>query len=568
VSGLNINITGWLLNNMICKKLLHILVSVLLPLASVNLVQAQKFEAIGPRNPVQLSQGLAGSVEVTFDLLPTTMSFDLPWHYCMVAENGIKFANLAPRTYGILAGKDSLFAPGMDKEGRYVRVWIEQASAARIVVRIRYALCNADYKIAHADIHSNSPYGDGDWGDEWYYIYPDGTYVRHIKLYTGLASMSLPFGFDREPPQVVHEFMVSVVIGTQGHVPSDDINTDCLRLIKLVGNHTGDIYRNGKDTTVSYNPCPQDYGDFSRANIMLINSRSAYKPFTIGLPYGSVVLPYVPENGNTYPFETWTGYEETDIAYVSAIGYMLNYWHFRRTQTTLEQIYLHGMTNVTDPQADLVHLAWSWISAPRLLMSGLKYDYLKFVYDQTQRAYILPRESRGPETLEFMLDEYENMNAPMRLVNPAFVVRNWDDTTHGIVLKVNNNVMEAGKDYRFGYEQTEDGQDLVIWLQLNTRSEINISVEPSFNTIEEQIRSDFVSISPSPASDKIDIALFKTINHVNIEICDLAGKICFANSYRSENIAIDISDLAAGIYIVIVKSKDGTVLAAEKVMKG
>jgi hypothetical protein len=551
---------------MIIKRFLKFIVCYLLFIAIGNLAQAQKFEAIGSRTPKQLSPDkFLGAVQVTFDLLPTTMSFDLPGHYCMVSENGIKFASLGPQTFDTISGADSLFAPGMDKEGRNARVWIEQASDARIVVRVRYALCNANYAIAHSDYPSGSPYGEGDWGDEWYYIYPDGTYVRHIKLYTGLASMSLPFGFDREPPQVVHEFMNSVVIGPTEHLPTDDINTDCLRLIKIVGNHTGDIYPSGIDTTISYNPCPQDYGNFSCANTMLINSKSAYKPFTIGLPYGSSVLPYVPESGNIYPFETWTGYEEPSIGYVSALGQMVNYWHFRRTQKTLEQVYLHGMTNVDNPKADLVKLAWSWIVAPGLLMSGVKTDYFKFTYDQTQKAYIVPHNSQGPEKLEFTLDEYENMNAPMRLVNPAFVVKNWNDTINAFALNVNNTVMEAGKDYRFGYEQTESGKDLIIWLPMMTMTKKNISIEPA-NTSVSLINGKNVIIYPNPAANKIYITLSNT-SDFNVEICNLEGKVCFANSYKSENSTIDISDLAKGIYVVNVKSQDGSILATEKVIK-
>ena len=34
--------------------------------------------------------------------------------------------------------------------------------------------------------------------------------------------MSQLFGFFRESPNVVHEFMVSVVIGPKGHLPNDD----------------------------------------------------------------------------------------------------------------------------------------------------------------------------------------------------------------------------------------------------------------------------------------------------------------------------------------------------------
>lgn len=170
------------------------------------------------------------------------MSFDLPWHCCAVSENGLKFAHFAAETYDPRAwagpGADASFEAGMEKEGRYVRVWIEHQSAARIVVRVRYALNNSEYEIAHDDLPTGSPYNDGkgDWGEERFYIYPDCTYLRHMKIHTALAAMSQPFGFFREPPNVVHEFMTSVVIGPRGHVPTEDIHIDpAISLFKMFG---------------------------------------------------------------------------------------------------------------------------------------------------------------------------------------------------------------------------------------------------------------------------------------------------------------------------------------------
>ncbi|MHC4456721.1 MAG: hypothetical protein ACYS0I_06440, partial [Planctomycetota bacterium] len=108
-------------------------------------VASGKFEAKGPTQPVKLERSqLKGAVQVSFDLLPTSMTFDLPWNYCMVAENGIKVSYFAAETYDPRdfdgTGGAASFEPGMDREGRYVRAWIEHQSDARIVVRIRYAL--------------------------------------------------------------------------------------------------------------------------------------------------------------------------------------------------------------------------------------------------------------------------------------------------------------------------------------------------------------------------------------------------------------------------------------------
>ncbi len=478
----------------------------LAPLAGLY---AAEFAATGPTKETRLPPDkFLGAVKVTFDLNPTTMSFDLPWHFCTVSENGLKFAHFAAETYDPREwdgqGADASFEAGMDIEGRYARVWIEHQSAARIVVRVRYALTNSKYEIAHDDLPTGSPYNDGkgDWGEEWFYIYPDGTHLRHMKVHTALAAMSQPYSFFREPPNVVHEFMESVVIGPKGHVPTDDIHTDpTITLFKMFGSSPGVIYANGRAMDIPYQmPAgpPADYGDFRDANIMLLHAKSTYRPFTIGLPYGVKAQPYKWEEIKTYPFTTWTGYSDPSIGYVSAIGRLVNYWHFRRTATSLEQVYLHGMTGSQKPQREILKLAWSWISPPELQLPDARKSpndstgqYNIFTYDQTQKAYIVPRTNTGPEPISFALDAtYDDkyLQGTMWLVNPAIVVPNWSQTETGFGLELDGKLLANGTDYRFGYEQTDDGKDLVIWLHKTI----------DLNKIEDH----FVEISIVPQSTK------------------------------------------------------------------
>lgn len=382
---------------------------------------------------------------------------------------------------GVGTGADASFEPAMDKEGRFARVWIEHQSAARIVVRVRYALNNSAYEIAHDDIATDSPYNDGrgDWGEEWYYIYPDGTYLRHMRIHTGLAAMSQPSGWFREPPQVVHEFMEAIVIGPRGHLPTDDMHTNpSVSLFKMFGNNPGSVFAGGKRKDFDYrmpSGPPSDYGDFRDANIMLIHAKSRYRPFTIGLPYGVKTSPYGWEDNREFPFATWTGYGEPSIGYISAIGHVVNHWHFRRTERYLEQVYLHGMTKTPDPQEAIMRLAWSWVAAPELQIPGEPKSpnggagkYRQFTYDQTQRAYIVPREESGPTPVNInVVSIYDDgyLHDTMWLVNPAFVVPNWNESEIGITLKLDGVTLRNGSEYRFGFEQRESRKDLVIWIQ-------------------------------------------------------------------------------------------------------
>ena len=268
-----------------------------------------------------------------------------------------------------------------------------------------------EYKIAHDDLPTGSPYNDGkgDWGEEWFTIFPDGTHVRHMKIHTGLAAMSQPYSYFREPPNVVHEFMETIVIGPKGHVPTDDIETTpTLTLFKMFGSTPGVAFPDGSAKDIAYSmPAgpPGDYREFRDANIMLLHTKSQHRAFTIGMPYGVQVTPYKWEEIRQYPWTTWTGYDEPSIAYISAVGHLLNYWHFRRTEKTIEQVYLHGMTSSVQPQSEILRLAWSWISPPELQMPDAKLSpndsagqYNVFTYDQTQKAYVIPRTKPAQNT--------------------------------------------------------------------------------------------------------------------------------------------------------------------------
>ena len=226
-----------------CFVVLCLMVSLSAVLAgSESGSKAKEFKAIGPTEPVKMEAAEFGerkkaSVEVYFDLLPTSMRFYLPSFPCMVTENNIQYSNFWAETYEPRIGGGS-FETLQDRSNRYARMWIQSQNDARIIVRVRGALCDRRCNIAHTDVPSGSPYGKGDWVDEWFYIYPDGVHVRHVRIYTGLASRSRPFGFDREPPNVVHEFMEAAVVGAKGHTPLDDIEIRALTLIKMIGGHS------------------------------------------------------------------------------------------------------------------------------------------------------------------------------------------------------------------------------------------------------------------------------------------------------------------------------------------
>lgn len=434
-----------------------------------------KFKAVGATQPVRLPPHET-AVKVFFDLVPATLQFTLPSFPSMVTENGIVFSNAWTETYDQPVSGLS-FETLQDQKNLYARMWIEHMSDARIIVRVRGALCNNKGQIAHANIPSGSPYGEGDWVDEWYYIYPDGMHTRYVKIYTGLAPRSRPFGIDHDPPQVVHEFEEAMILGKPGHLPTDDIETNALTLIRLIGGHVNRYLPDGESATISYKPYPNGFGNLRDGHIMLINLKSKYKPYTIGLPYGCRTSPYWPEGKLPHIFQTWGNPPKE--GYSSSLCNMANYWHFRRTDNTLEQVYLQGMTNAENPKKEIVSYAWSWITNPNLKMEATKKYSFNIIYDRTQKAYIIPHTGRGPKMLKFSLVKNEDsgqFGAPMWIINPVFVIKEWGKSE--IELKMDGEPIVKGKDFQVGYEETPTGTDLIVWVKYKSQKDTHFEIKP------------------------------------------------------------------------------------------
>jgi len=447
---------------------------------------SKKFHAVGTTQPIveylqkpcsQVPRQLRRvAVEVQFNLVPTMMRFSMPCYPCMVTENGIHYSNGWTETYDPKASSSCEVL--WDNEARYARMWIESQNPARIIVHCRAALADPNGYIAHSDIPSGSPYGPGDWTDEWYYIYPDGMHTRHVRIYTGLAEQStlvtdqtfegmVPI---REiPPNVVHEFHEEFIFGQNGHLPEDDIEIAPQTLIMM----------DGRSNIISYKPYPKDFGEFAAANIKIVNLKSEYRPYIISIPHGIENEPYPPEGPLPHIFQTWPR-EPKENGYSTSLGHILNWWHYYRSDNRLEQVYLSGMINSEDPAEELLPLAKSWLRPPRLKMEGVNPQYKINIYDQAQRAYIIRRPNAGTDELKFSLDDYvesdEESRFPIWIVNPAFVVKDWGRSDINLI--VDGKSMESGKDFYVGYEDTHTGTDMILWLKSESKKAMSFEINP------------------------------------------------------------------------------------------
>jgi hypothetical protein len=340
-------------------------------------------------------------------------------------------------------------------------------------VRFRGTLKTPEGETLHTYVDSGSPYGEGDWSDEWFYIYPDGVSARVVKIYTGKTKDAVAFWGKAGYAAfwgirgTIFETQETFIHGVAGLQPPDIIETEALTLITM----------DGQSKRISYKPYPHDISLFDPANIQMVNLKSKYHPFTIVTDNNVEIKPYyMPmddhRNIDKTVFITWPrrGHFE-DGDYTSALSHVIKWgWH-EKTENTLVQIYLLGMTDEPTEQQrvdKLVKLARSWQYAPKIVLEN--HGYASEGYDMTQRAYVLNCKSPGePSALALELQASEE--SP--LVNPCFVVKGWGHAA--AKLMVDGQPVGRGNDFRFGYEREgAGGPDLVVWMDLDSTKTVKI----------------------------------------------------------------------------------------------
>ena len=422
---------------------------------SQSATHADKFQAEGLTEPVKQGQR-EYSVKVTFPHDDFYMIFDPPNKAGYVTPEGIGTSNEWAETASIEEEH-----PGWGEVlfDRNAVMWIERQSPARKVVRFRGQIKTPEGEILHAYVDSGSPYGEGDWSDEWYYIYPDGVSVRVIKIYTGKTEDAVAFW--GKPGYcafwgirgTVFETQETFIHGVSGLQPPDIIETEALTLITMDGQYK----------RISYKPYPPDCSLFEPANIQMVNLKSKYHPFTIVKEGNVEIKPYyMPmddhRNIDKTVFITWPrrGHFEADESYTSALSHVIKWgWH-EKTENTLVQIYLLGMTDEPTEQQrvdKLVKLARSWQNAPELILKGDGYHYDG--YEIKEKAYILTNTSRQNDL------HLSIMASPKKpLFNPVFVIKQMD-ANKSFKLTINDSQV---KNYRVGNEN----ENMILWIPLTS----------------------------------------------------------------------------------------------------
>jgi len=138
-----------------------------------------------------------------------------------------------------------------------------------------------------------------------------------------------------------------------------------------------------------------------------------------------------------------------DADYASHSSLSHAHWDaYEQTENSMTKVMLHGLTAAT--AAELVSLAKSW-SQPARLVGTVGEN------DPTERAYQLT-PTRPAAPLSFTLEA----SAESPVDNPAFVIKNWGNGP--VALTVDGVRVPPGKAFRYGFRDSLEGTDLIVWL--------------------------------------------------------------------------------------------------------
>lgn len=387
-------------------------------------------------------------IVVKFGDLPFQMVFWRGTRFspCWVSENGKWMADQSLET-GVwpdeLQRRGGLGAVGCcehmsDAQCRFTHVRIVENTDARVVIHWRYAMVDAAFRFAAYDEVA----GKGQYGDEFYYIYPDGVATRDVT------------GWWPEPVHRVDQ--ETIFLSEPGTRPEDNCDLEALTLANLKGESKTYSWETGYPNL-----------DLESPVIQMVNMKSKFKPVIIVNP-GTRIGAFNCEVRKEFSHFPW--WNHWPVARIASDGrYAMAADRAAHSSlswvTQPEGAFLYGMTD--KPAADLLPLARAWIQPAAIKPAGG--SFASVGYNRSERAYHLKRVKPGGG-LELELTG----SAESPVFNPALVIQGWGE--HEAALKIDGKQVLRGGDFRYGHRRTLEGTDLIVWLRLTAASTVRIAV--------------------------------------------------------------------------------------------
>ena len=437
--------------------------------------------------------GDAADVVVRFDETPNRLVFWRGTSYipAWVTENGIWYTNEFYETQS--QGMPTSAEPMADKQARFSHARILESNDARVVVLWRYAPVSVDYDLVNVDPLD----GWGDWVEEYFTVYPDGSCVRKINVWSSSPRVVPGEGPGSGGFRQYHE---AIIINPPGTRPEDNIKTAALTLANMKGEtHTYSWEKGAPGAEAHFDPEtlellkrisdlePETHRWLTEpggGNILRVNLKARYSPYVVVDPRQVAIDCYAGEIRRERSIFPWWNHWPVsqqirsngrwavapDRVSHSSLAHIQSWRPFGETEHGITMLMLNGLTEKS--AAELVPLASSWLKPPPLEAVGPAFRSEGF--DPTQRAYVLTRpDTNASSALEATLRASSDSPA----VNPVLLIRGWGLGEARI--EIDGQATPPGKDVRVGHIHRLDGDDLVLWLRREATAPLRISVSAS-----------------------------------------------------------------------------------------
>ena len=387
-------------------------------------------------------------IVVKFDEMPVQMVFWRGTRFspCWVSENGKWMADQSLET-GVwpeeLRRRGGLGAVGCcehmsDSQCRFSHVRIVENTDARVVIHWRYAMVDAAFRFAEYDEVA----GQGQYGDEFYYVYPDGVSTRDVT------------GWWPEPAHRVDQ--ETIFLSEPGTRPEDNCELEALSLANLKGESRTYSWEKGFPKL-----------DLETPVIQMVNLKSRFRPLIIVKP-GSTIGVFGGEVRKEFSHFPW--WNHWPVARVASDGrYAMAPDQAAHSSLSwvsqASDAFLYGMTDKSP--VEVLPLAKAWIHPPAIKTTGNSFS--SDGYNQDQRAYLLKRVQPGGN-LEVELAG--SSDSPV--FNPAFVIQGWGEKE--AALKIAGAEVPRGPDFRYGHRRTLESTDLIVWIKTVSEKPVRIAV--------------------------------------------------------------------------------------------
>jgi len=437
--------------------------------------------------------GEAADIVVRFDETPNRLVFWRGTSYipAWVTENGIWYTNEFYETQ--VPTMPTSAEPMADKQARFSHPRILETSDARVVVLWRYAPVSVNYDLVNVDPLT----GWGDWVEETYTVYPDGTCVRKIKVWSSKPRVDPAEGREWNNFRQYHE---AIIINPPGTRPEDNIETGALTLANMKGEvHTyswadgppGEKADFDAETLATLHrisdldtPGHQWLVRPAGGNILRVNLKARFSPFVIVDPRNVAIDCYAGEiirERSIFPWwNHWPVSQQirssgrwalaSDRVSHSSLAHIQSWRPYEEKADGVTMLMLNGLTD--KPADALLPLAKSWLSPPAMDVEGEGYSGKGF--DPTERAFVVTRtKPAGPVRITVTLRASKESPA----VNSVLRVRRWDGPLPRV--EVDGRPSPLGKDVRAGLVPGLEGDDLVLWVRGEWTSPVRISISTS-----------------------------------------------------------------------------------------